>query len=104
MSGIQQLRIAASRRMAPVIGACAALSLLFAAPAFADESDYLENLLAKYPYLSSAQIVSEGHQACDFIRSGRPSADAMQRVQSDLHVSKSAAFDIVVAATWHLGC
>ena len=100
---IQQLR-AASRRVAPVIGAGIALSFLHAAPALADDTGYVANLQDKYPYLSAGQLLTEGRQACDFIRSGRPSAEAIERVQSDLDISKAAAFDIVVAATWHLGC
>jgi hypothetical protein len=101
---IHRLRIVASPRVAAVVGACAALSLLCAPPALADEAEYLKNLQAKYPYLSLGELRSAGQEACAFIGSGRPSADAMEMVASELDVSATAAFDIVVGATWHLGC
>jgi hypothetical protein len=104
MFKIHWLRIVASPRVAAVVGACAALSLFCAPAALADEAGYLRNLLAKYPYLSSGELLSAGHGACAFIASGRPSADAMEMVASDLDVSATAAFDIVVGATWQLGC
>jgi hypothetical protein len=101
---ICRMRIVASPRLAAVVGACAALSLFCAPPALADEAGYLKNLQAKYPYLSSGELLSAGQGACAFIESGRPSADAMEKVASELNVSATAAFDIVVGATWHLGC
>ncbi len=86
----------------------AATALMFAlaaaAPAAADESEYLRLLQPKYVYLSAQQLLDEGHKVCSAINSGMLSADAANMVQKDLPVSVATSVDIVGAAAVQLGC
>jgi hypothetical protein len=75
-----------------------------AAPAAADESEYLRLLQPKYVFLSSQQLLDEGHKVCDAIHRGMISPDAANMVQKDLAVSLATGVDIVGAAGVQLGC
>ena len=79
-------------------------TVAFAAPAAADEGDYLQEVQASYPFLTAEQLLSAGRTVCSATSSGMSSADALMVVQKNLRVSVSAAGDIVAAAVVHLGC
>ena len=79
-------------------------SLVMAAPAAADQGEYLRLMLPKYAYLNSEQLMREAAVACQITRSGRPASDAVAVVVKDLGVSVSAAGDIIAAALVHLPC
>jgi hypothetical protein len=85
---------------APIIAG----ALACAAPAHADQSEYLKALQPRLPFLSTEQLLTEGSRVCASNHSGRPSADAVPTVSKDLGVSVSVASDIVAAAVVHLDC
>ncbi len=95
---------------ARVLFAVMAMAVAVAAPAGADQNDYLHLLLPKYAYLDSQQLLTEGAKVCSITRSGRPASDAVAIVQKDLgelgvpSVSLSAAGEIVAAALVYLDC
>jgi hypothetical protein len=86
-----------------VLIAAMATSLMFAAPAAAEDGEYLQ-VLRTYPYLSAQQLLSEGAKICEATRSGVSSTNAVVMVQKDLGVGVPEAGDIVAAAVVHLGC
>lgn len=81
-----------------------ATALGYAAPATADQDEYLRVTQARFAFLSTDQLVEEGNRICGHTRSGMPASDAVLIVQRDLGVSVPAAYDIVNAAVVHLGC
>ncbi|HET7664992.1 MAG TPA: DUF732 domain-containing protein [Mycobacterium sp.] len=81
-----------------------AVSVVFAAPAAADEGGFLQELQERYTSLTPQQLLSEGRAVCSAISNGTNSTAALQMVQKDLGVSVAAAGDIVSAAVVHLGC
>lgn len=83
--------------------AVAAWTLAFAAPASADEGDYLM-LQAKLTFLTTRQLLSEGGKVCTATHSGMTSSDAVIMVQKDLAVGVPDAVYIVEAAVVGLGC
>lgn len=80
------------------------MAVVVAAPAGADQGDYLRMLLPKYAYLSSQQLLAEAGKVCHIVRSGRSSSEAVPVVREDLAVSTSTALDIVADARVYLGC
>ena len=84
--------------------AVAAWTLAFAAPASADEGDYLQMLQAKLTLLTTRQLLSEGGKVCTATHSGMTSSDAVIMVQKDLAVGVPDAVYIVEAAGVGLGC
>ena len=78
--------------------ACVAVSVVFAAPAAADEGGFLQELQERYTSLTPQQLMSEGRAVCSAISNGTNSTAALQMVQKDLGVSVAAAGDIVSAA------
>ncbi|HEX2286862.1 MAG TPA: hypothetical protein VHI10_18900 [Mycobacterium sp.] len=87
-----------------VLIAVVATALAVAAPAAADEAEYLHLVQPKYTFLSAEQLLSEGIKVCKASRAGMLSPDAVQMVQKDLAVSVGAAGDIVAAAVVTLDC
>lgn len=87
-----------------VVASVLASAVTAAAPAAADENGYLALLQPKYVFLSSQQLLDEGHKVCDAIHRGMISPDAATMVQKDLAVSVAAAVDIVGVAGVQLGC
>ena len=75
-----------------------------AAPAAADENGYLRQLQDKYAFLSTQQLLAEGHKVCQTIDRGTLSTDATKMVQKDLTVPVAVADDIVSTAAVQLGC
>lgn len=84
--------------------AMAATMVSTAAPAGAQEADYLGLLQDRYRFLSPEQLLSEGYKVCAVIDQGVGSRYAAEMVQNDLGVSPGASMDIVSAATVELGC
>lgn len=87
-----------------VAAALVAAAMTHAAPAVADDGEYLRTLQDRYRFLSPQQLLEEGYKACAVIEHGYGSRYAAEMVQKDQGVSPGAAMDIVSAATVHLGC
>jgi hypothetical protein len=87
-----------------VVASVVVSAVTAAAPAAADENSYLALLQPKYVFLSSQQLLDEGHKVCDAIHRGMISPDAANMVQKDLAVSVAVSVDIVGAAGVELGC
>ena len=81
-----------------------AAALAFAAPASADDSEYLRMVQDRLTFLTPQQLLSEANKVCQVTRSGLTSVDAVLTVQRDLAVSVAAAVDIVEAAVLTHGC
>jgi hypothetical protein len=79
-------------------------SLAFAAPAAADEAEYLHELQPSYLYLSPQELLSEGMKVCQVARTALPAPNIVVMVQRDLKVSVTTAGDIVAAAVVQLDC
>jgi hypothetical protein len=90
-----------------VVVAMAGISVAVAAPASADDSDYL-NSLQNDTYLvstySTQALLNEGHKVCEAVSGGGQEIDAIEMVEHDLSVLHGAARDIYSAATDNLGC
>jgi hypothetical protein len=87
-----------------VIAATAGLA--FASPAAAAEADFLR-LQEKFPFLSQAQLLTTGYQACMASRNGVGSATIVGLVQKELDplgVTVGSATDIVSTAIVQLDC
>jgi Protein of unknown function (DUF732) len=91
-------------RVLTAVIAIASTSAVMAAPAQADESEYLRVLQPKYAHLSAQQLLTEGHRVCSAVDSGMSSSNAMGMVQKDLATSVAVAVDIVSNAIVVLGC
>jgi hypothetical protein len=79
----------------------ASIAVGAAAPAAADENNYLRLLDDRYD-LSTQQLLAEGYKVCEATqRMG--SSDAVNMVYKDLAVTVAAAEDIVAAARAYLG-
>ena len=87
-----------------VLIAATVTSLTFAAPAAADEEEYLHGLRETYVFLSTEELLSEGIKVCKAVRSGMTSSNAAIMVQRDLRVSVPTAGNIVAAAVVQLDC
>jgi hypothetical protein len=92
------------RVLIAVVATALAFAIMAAAPAAADESEYLRLLQPKYAFLSSQQLLAEGQKVCEAIHRGMISPDAANMVQKDLTVSVPVSVDIVSTAAVELGC
>ncbi len=86
------------------VAATAVTAMGLAAPAGAQDADYLWLLQDRYRFLTPEQLLSEGYKVCAVIDQGVGSRYAAEMVQQDLGVSPGASMDIVSAATVELGC
>jgi hypothetical protein len=82
----------------------AAMTLVIAAPARADEQSYLHYLEPRWAFLSAEQLLAEGHKACSYILAGNTASDATAIVVADLETDVAVASDIVRTAVTKLGC
>ncbi len=73
-------------------------AMVFAAPAAADEEEYLKPLREQFVYLSEEDLLSAGQRVCQVVASGHPSADAVVMVRKELGISVGAAGEVVSAA------
>jgi hypothetical protein len=87
-----------------IVLAGAAMSLAFAPSASADTAGFLHAVVPTYNNVSPQQLLAAGNKACDAIRGGMNSTNAVLLVQKDIGVSIPAAGDVVSAAVVHLGC
>ena len=93
-----------------VLAAVGAAMLAFAAPAAADESEYLGVVQPKFgAFLTTQQLLSEGNRVCAASKNGTIAPDLVTMVQNDLRVdgqkvAVGVAADIVAAAVVHYGC
>jgi hypothetical protein len=88
--------------------ATASITVWVAAPARADDRDYLDYLKKNDAYLAgqytNEQLLTEGHKLCDAVSGGATDDAAMDMVKRDLQVDDDTALDVYHAATVELGC
>jgi hypothetical protein len=75
-----------------------------AAPAWATEDVYVQQLQERYPFLSADQLLTEGHRVCQVLSQGHTGTDALLMVKRDLSVSTSTASIIVGEAVREFDC
>lgn len=85
-----------------ITAAVAAVAL--AAPASADEADYLRKMQPKYVFLTNDQLMSIGHKACAVAATGAPASDSVVMISREFGVSVPGASDLVSTAVVELGC
>jgi hypothetical protein len=86
--------------------AAGSAAVTLAAPAAADEAEYLK-IQDRLAFLSVDQLRTEGARVCQATRSGIPAADIVQMVVHDLRgtgATVAAANVIVANAVTKLGC
>lgn len=89
---------------AVAVGCAAALALLGAAPAHADQATYLSTVQPRFVFLTTDQLLSEGYKVCAAHSNGMMASDAYTMVQDDLGVTVPVSIEIVSAAVVHLDC
>lgn len=82
----------------------AATAVVLAAPAQADQSEFVRKLQEQYVFLTAEQLIATGNKICAAAASGVPAADSVTMVRNDLGISVPAAGDIVSLAVVELGC
>ncbi|WP_286137664.1 DUF732 domain-containing protein [Mycobacterium sp. IS-3022] len=92
------------RRIVGSLVAAAVTAVVFAAPAAADQSEFVRKLQEQYVFLTAEQLIAAGDKVCAATASGVPASDAVMMVRNDLGVSVPAAGDIVSLAVVELGC
>nr|WP_234712955.1 DUF732 domain-containing protein [Mycolicibacterium komanii]CRL76806.1 hypothetical protein CPGR_04611 [Mycolicibacterium komanii] len=92
------------RRIIGSLIAAAGTAVAFAAPAAADQADFVRQLQEKYVFLGADQLISAGNQACAAGARGVPAAETVMRIRDELGISTAAAGDIVSLAVVELGC
>ncbi|WP_326545560.1 DUF732 domain-containing protein [Mycolicibacterium sp. ND9-15] len=92
------------RRIIGVWIAAIATAVAFAAPAAADQSEFVRKLRERYVFLTAEQLITAGHDVCAAARSGVPASDSVIMVRDSLGISIKAAGDIVSRAVVELGC
>jgi hypothetical protein len=90
-------------RTSATTAALAAIAVGVAAPATAEEDEYLK-LRDTYPTLSAEQLLAEGRRVCAVAQQGASSPVAVIMVTNDLGVSTGAALDIVTSSIRNLDC
>ncbi|UUO02832.1 DUF732 domain-containing protein [Mycolicibacterium novocastrense] len=81
-----------------------AVAVAFAAPAAADQAEFVRKLQEQYVFLSADQLIAVGNKVCANAARGVPAADSMLMVRDELGVSIQAAVDIVSISVSELGC
>jgi len=80
------------------------VAVALAAPAAADEDEFVRAMRTTYAFLTDQQLRSAGAKICSTLRRGTPASEAVIMVSNDLSVSVSAAGEIVSAAVVQLNC
>jgi hypothetical protein len=75
-----------------------------AAPAAADQSEYLRHLAPEYILFGEQPLLFEGYKVCIAIRDGMSSSSAEEMVQEDLAASVRDSVAIVAVAAVDLRC
>ncbi|BBY26876.1 DUF732 domain-containing protein [Mycolicibacterium sediminis] len=81
-----------------------AASLAQAAPAAADNEQFLHGLEERYAFMTPQQLLAAGHKACAVVNTGVPAADASDVIDHQWGLSPSVAMDIVTSAITNLDC
>ena len=84
--------------------AAAAGAVALAAPASADQAEFIRKIQSQYVFLTTDQLVSIGAKICAAARSGVPASDSVMMVRNELGMSVPAAGDVVSTAVVELGC
>ncbi|KUI06608.1 hypothetical protein AU191_23575 [Mycolicibacterium acapulense] len=92
------------RRIVGLFISATAIAVAFAAPAGADQAEFVRKLQEMYVFLSADQLIAAGNKVCANASRGVPAAESMLMVREDLGVSVTAAADIVSIAINELGC
>lgn len=87
-----------------VVTAAAAAAVAFAAPASADQAEFVRKIQSQYVFLTADQIIAAGQKICAAAASGVPASDSVMMVRDDLGMSVPAAGDVVSIAVVELGC
>ena len=82
----------------------AVAAVAFAAPASADQAEFVRKIQSQYVFLTTDQLVSIGHKICAAARSGVPASDSVMMVSRELGMSVPGAGDVVSTAVVELGC
>lgn len=78
--------------------------LAAAAPAVADEDDYLYVLEVRHASWTAQELLAAGYRACSMMDRGIPASDVTDRLDRDMGFGVALAFDIVSMAVIHLDC
>jgi Protein of unknown function (DUF732) len=92
-------------RIGTALTCVVAAGVLHAAPAQADDSDYLNRIHDEYwsHSFTDSQLLAEGHKVCD--AAGRMNDSSLESMaRSDLGISSNAAETFVTVAHIYLGC
>ncbi|MCV7022519.1 DUF732 domain-containing protein [Mycolicibacterium novocastrense] len=92
------------RRIIGLLIGTTATAVAFAAPAAADQAEFVRKLQQQYVFLSADQLIATGNKVCANAARGVPAADSMLMVREELGVSIQAAVDIVSLSVSELGC
>lgn len=87
-----------------VVTTAAAAAVAFAAPASADQAEFVRKIQSQYVFLTADQIIAAGQKICAAAASGVPASDSVMMVRDDLGMSVPAAGDVVSIAVVELGC
>lgn len=82
----------------------AAAAVAFAAPASADQAEFVRKIQSQYVFLSVDQLISIGQKICAASASGVPASDTVMMVRDELGMSVPGAGDVVSTAVVELGC
>ena len=92
------------RQLFGLLMAVAAAAVAFAAPASADQAEFIRKIQSQYVFLTTDQLISIGHKICAAARSGVPASDNVMMVRDELGMSVPGAGDVVSIAVVELGC
>lgn len=92
------------RRIIGLLIAAVVTAVALAAPAAADQSEFVRKLQEQYVFLTAEQLITAGHKVCAAAASGVPASDSVMMVRNDLGISVPAAGDIVSLAAVEFGC
>lgn len=92
------------RRIIGLLIGSSVIAVAFAAPAAADQAEFVRKLQQQYVFLSADQLIAVGNKVCANAARGVPAADSMLMVREQLGVSVEAAVDIVSLSVSELGC
>ncbi|WP_157897690.1 DUF732 domain-containing protein [Mycolicibacterium rutilum] len=82
----------------------AGAALALAAPAVADEADFVRKMHDQLVFLTPDEILAAGYRVCAAARSGVPASDSVVTVSDELGISVPSAGDLVSLAVVELGC
>lgn len=87
-----------SRYLFGTLLAVGAAAVTFAAPAAADEAEFLQSTGPRFVYLTHEQLLSAGHTTCTATRGGTSSPTVVDMLSHQMGIPVPAADQIVRAA------